>query len=44
MIFWAGSFSFISAKISDLGVKKNRLDERVFLNIQPQVLVVFSQS
>ena len=31
--FWAGSFSFISAKIYDLVVKKNRLDERVLLSI-----------
>ena len=44
MCFWAGNFSFISAKTSALGVKKNRLDERVILSIQPQVLVVFSQS
>ena len=32
--FWAGKFSFISAKTYDLGVGKNRLDERVLLSIQ----------
>ena len=31
--FWAGDFSFISAKTYDLGVKKDRLDERVLLSI-----------
>ena len=31
---WAGKFSFISVKTYDLGVKKNRLDERVLLSIQ----------
>ena len=34
MCFWAGNFSFISGKKYDLGVKKNRLDERVLLSIQ----------
>ena len=28
--FWDGNFSFISAKIYDLGVKKNRLNESSF--------------
>ena len=32
--FWAGDFSFISAKTYNLGVKKNRLDERVLSSIQ----------
>ena len=31
---WAGNFSFISAVTYDLGVKKNRLDERVLSSIQ----------
>ena len=34
--FWAGNFSFISAKTYDLGVKKNRLDERFLLASKPR--------
>ena len=32
--FWAGNFSFISAKTYDLGVKRNRLDESVVFSIR----------
>ena len=36
--FWAGNFSFISAKTFDLDVKKNCLHARVLLSIQTQSL------
>ena len=39
-----GLVTCLLAKTYDLGVKENRLDERVLLSIQTEVLFVFSQS